>query len=113
MHRLSWLALSAIIRGRQVPMIPEDCYNKVRYSINDESGVLRFKEFDIVDPPDCHDFVEVLRRYLVGRPLADVDLNYLRELKCKGNAECMRTAIRVVEESRHLCAPYCEDGQSK
>jgi len=91
-------------------MNPGDCYDRVRYSLSDEGGVLRFKAFDIVDTPDCRHIVDMLREHLVGRPLSEVDLDYLRELTCEGNGACMRTAIRVVEESQHLFARQRNDG---
>ena len=80
----------------------DDCSNKVRFSLSDETGVLRFTSFDIADVPDFCEMAETLQEYLVGRPLADVDAGYLRELSCSGNAECLRAVIRMVGEYQQL-----------
>jgi len=66
-------------------MYSKDCRNKIRYSLSDASGVLRFTAFNIVDALECGDTPEMLRKYLVGRPLADVDVDYIRGLGCKGD----------------------------
>ena len=83
-------------------MYSKECRNKIRYSLSDASGVLRFTAFNIVDAPECGDIQEMLRQHLVGRPLADVDLDDIRGLRCKGDGECIRTVIRVIEESQHM-----------
>jgi hypothetical protein len=75
-----------------------DCVNKIRFSISDETGVLRFTSFDIVDPPESCQGLEALREYLVGRPLAEVDVDHLRELLGGSDGECRQTALRVVKE---------------
>ena len=79
-----------------------DCFDKVRFSLSDESGVLRFQTFDIVGGSDSCEIVEMLQEYLVGRPLTDVDVDYLRGLRCGGNGECVRATIRTVEEYQQL-----------
>ena len=78
------------------------CYDKIRFTLNDSSGVLRFESFDIVDSPECTDIARTLREYLVGRPLAEVDLEYISGLWCWGNAECMKTVVQVIQEHREL-----------
>jgi len=85
-------------------MNPKDCSNKVRFSLSDESGVLRFNAFDIVDASDSCETLEMLQKYLVGRPLTDVDVDYLRGLGCSGDGECLRAAIRMVEEYQQMFA---------
>ena len=90
-------------------MSPGDCFNKVRFSLNDDTGVLRFETFDIVDLPDSCEMVEELQDYLVGRPLADVDMDYLRGLRCSGDGECLRTTIRMVNEYQQLFSRYPRD----
>ena len=45
---------------------------------------------------------DTLREYLVGRALADVDLEYLRNLACTGNGECVQAVIREVQKYQHL-----------
>ena len=93
-------------------MNPGDCINKVRFSLNDDTGVLRFEAFDIVDLPDSCERVEELQEYLVGRPLADVDMDYLRGLRCSGDGECMRAAVRMVQEYQRLFARKPKEARS-
>ena len=83
-------------------MCTEDCRDRLRFRLNDDSGVLRFMEFEIRSAPTCQDMEKTLREYLVGRALADVDLEYLRAPACTGNGECMQAAIREVQKHQHL-----------
>ena len=83
-------------------MCTDDCRDRLRFRLSDDSGVLRFMEFAILNAPTCQDMEETLRDYLVGRALADVDLNCLRQLTCTGDGECMQTVIREVQKHQHL-----------
>jgi len=80
----------------------EGCHDKLRFRLNDDSGILRFMEFEIRNAPTCQDVEKTLREYLVGRALAEVDLDYLRKLTCTGNGECMQAVIREVQKYQHL-----------
>ena len=91
-------------------MSAKDCHDKLRFRLNDDSGVLRFMEFEILNTPVCQDMEKTLREYLVGRALTDVDLEYLRNLTCTGNGECMQTVIREVQKYQHLFVRN-DDGQ--
>ena len=59
-------------------------------------------EFEILNSSRCKDTEKVLREHLIGRPLADVDLDYLRTLTCPGNGECMHAVIREVQKHQQL-----------
>jgi hypothetical protein len=83
-------------------MFGEDCHGRLRFRLNDDSGVLRFVEFEILNAPRCRDTESRLRMYLVGRALADVDVDYLRSLSCVGNGECLQTIIREVRKYQDL-----------
>ena len=90
-------------------MFADDCHDKLRFRLNDDSGVLRFVEFEIRSAPTCRDVEKTLREYLVGRALADVDLEYLRNLACTGNGECMQAVIREVQKYQYLFVREHED----
>ena len=90
-------------------MFPDGCHDRLRFRLNDDSGVLRFMEFEILNPSRCRDVEETLREYLVGRALVDVDLDYLRELTCTGDGECTQAVIREVKKHQHLFAGNHED----
>lgn len=90
-------------------MSAKDCHDKLRFRLNDDTGVLRFMEFEILNTPACQDMEKTLREYLVGRALADVDLEYLRSLTCTGKGECMQTVIREVQKYQHLFGRTHED----
>lgn len=81
---------------------PDECRDRLRFRLNDASGVLRFEEFEIVGAPACSNLETMLRDYLVGRPLAEVDLEYLRELRCTGRCECIPTVIGEVRKHQSL-----------
>ena len=83
-------------------MTPDQCLDKVRFSLSDASGDLRFKSFDIIDAPECRQIAEGLRDYLVGRPLSEVDVDHIRHLSCPGSGLCMVRIAEVVAEYREM-----------
>jgi len=78
----------------------DQCRNRVRCTLSDKSGILRFKKFDIVDAPECRETAATLRHYLVGRALAETDTAYIRELGRVTRPLCARVVAQLVEESR-------------
>ncbi len=91
-------------------MSPEECDNRLRFRLGDNSGVLCIEEFAIADAPECRDMQRTLREYLVGRPLSDVDLDYLRALKCPADGQCMRAMMWEVEKYQRLFTAKTELG---
>lgn len=81
-----------------------ECYNNVRFSLSDSSGHLRFESFDIVDMPQCGDLAAALKKHLVGRTLAQVDVERIRAMKCPGEPTCVAEVARIVEEQQRLFA---------
>lgn len=86
-------------------MLPDECYDKVQFSLSDDSGVLRFESFAIPDAPDCRAVEQGLRQYLVGRALADVELPELLRLSCDGGGACIEAVVRAIEVHRRLLLP--------
>jgi hypothetical protein len=78
------------------------CYDKIRFTLSDSSGVLRFTSFDFVDAPECAETARALGEYLVGRPLAEVDVEYLCAFRCAGSDSCMRALTEVIREHRGM-----------
>ncbi len=89
-------------------MSARECRDRLRFRLADDSGVLRFEEFTIADASECRDMERVLREYLLGRSLADVDLDYLLGLKCPANGECLRAVIDEVQKYQDLFATTAE-----
>jgi len=80
----------------------DECYDKIRLSLSDESGELRFESFEIVDMPDCQELAGQLREYLVGRPLAQADPHRVRSMSCPSGGACMLVVARIIEEYQRL-----------
>ena len=83
-------------------MASQECRDRIRFTLSNETGVQRFKAFELVDDPECGEMGKLLREYLVGRPLAEVDFDYLRSLKCQRNGGCTLAVIEVVREYQDL-----------
>lgn len=88
--------------SRNTPKPLGNCEDKVRCSLSDDDGVLAFKSFEIVGDSPCRAMGEQLRDYLVGRPLAEVDLDYVRSFKCAGPQACTNSVVRMIEEYQDL-----------
>ena len=85
-------------------MSASECNDRLRFRLSDDSGVLRYEEFTILDTLDCKDMQHTLRDYLVGRSLADVDLDFLRALKCPADGECLHALIGMIQTHKQLFA---------
>jgi len=83
---------------------PRECVDKIRFSMTDKTGVLRVQDFDIVDAPQCTEFAEKLKRYLTGRPVAEVDIDYIRSLTCLGDGRCVRAIVDAIAQYRDMFA---------
>ena len=82
-----------------------DCRDKVRFSLSDSTGTLRFTDFDIVDAPECGQVAGTLKEYLLGRPLAELDLDHIRQMTCPGNGQCIRDIVSVIGDSLSTLVP--------
>jgi len=80
------------------------CDNKIRYSLSDRSGVLRFEAFDIVDggEPSCKKVADEICAKIIGRPLADVDVSEIEKIPCSGGAECVKSLANVIRECQGM-----------
>jgi hypothetical protein len=77
----------------------KECRDNVRFSLSDETGVLKFKTFDIVNTPDCARLAEELRKYLLARPLREIDVTFVRSMECpQKRGYCIEAVARVLEE---------------
>jgi hypothetical protein len=76
-----------------------DCADRVRFSLSDKSGILRFEEFEIVGSPVCAHVAEELKQLLLGQPLDEIDMDRVKSITCPGGGECVRTVIDVVEDT--------------
>lgn len=81
-------------------MTEQECRNKVRCTLSDRTGLLRFESFDIVDAPERGEMAAMLRHYLVGRALAETDAGYIRELGRMTHPLCAQVIAQLVEESQ-------------
>lgn len=88
----------------------QECRDRIRFTLSNETGIQRFKDFKLVEAPECGAMGKLLQEYLVGRPLAEVDLAYLRSLKCpymrslecQENGGCVLAIIDVIREFQDL-----------
>jgi len=70
--------------------------DNVRFSLNDDSGELRFEEFDIVGCPDCARLATKLRQDRLARSLADVHLAHLEDLLAEEDADRAQAVCKVI-----------------
>lgn len=83
---------------------------RIRFSLSDESGRLRFTRFEIVDSHSCEDFAKSLRAYVLDRPLNEIDLDHVKSLSCAGHEDCVRETVEVIREYRAL---FSGDGDTQ
>jgi len=83
---------------------PQECVDRIRFSLSDKTGVLRVEDFEITKTPQCLDLAESLKASLVGRPVADIDIDYIRGLRCQGDGQCTRAIVEAIAEYHELFA---------
>jgi len=79
-------------------MSANDCKDRVRFSLSDKSGVLRFERFDIADKPECQRVLTALRDILLDRPLSEIDLAEIEQVTCPHGDECTRAVAKVIQD---------------
>ncbi len=79
-------------------MYTDDCYDKVRFTLSDKSGELRFIHFDIEQAPKCAKVVQQLSNILLNQRLVDINVADIRALTCPGSKQCINTVVQIVEE---------------
>jgi hypothetical protein len=79
-------------------MTTRDCADRIRFSLSDKSGALRFEHFDIAEAPECAQTATVLRELLLGQPLAEIDVEGIRNMSCLGNGQCFQAVANAIEE---------------
>jgi len=80
----------------------ETCADRIRFSLSDASGKLAFSAFEFVNGGTCPEAEQRLREYLLGRPLADVDLRVVEKLSCADGRECFAQIAAVIREHQEL-----------
>lgn len=88
-------------------MTGENCWDRVRFTLSDKDGVLRFESVELVGSGECGISMEEVAEYMRGRPLAEVDLELLRSKHCRhGQNICMQAVSKAVGEYQEL---FCEE----
>ncbi len=90
-----------------------NCADKIRFSLNDRSGQLCFEQFDIIDHPECANIAEQMREVIIGKPLAEIDLDALQSIECRGSRGCIDAACEVIAECQRMFArkpPFAQKG---
>jgi len=80
----------------------ETCADRIRFSLSDASGKLAFSAFEFVSGGTCPEAEQRLREYLLGRPLADVDLQVVEKLSCAEGRECFAQIAAVIRDHQEI-----------
>ena len=83
----------------------DDCEDKIKFSLSDRGGELRFTEFNIAGDSSCAVMEDRMREYVMARPLAEIDVEFIRSLDCSGGNRCGLAIAKVIEDHQSL---FCE-----
>ncbi len=81
-----------------------ECYDRIRYTMSDDGGELRFTSFQITGGSRCQGVEQELKEYLLSRPLRDLDADRIMQVSCPGGRQCIETVARVVAEQQGFFA---------
>ena len=76
----------------------EICHNSIRISLSDETGVLRITKLESESLSQCSDGFKKLTDYLVGRPLAEIDIPHTLSLNCANNKHCIGSLANLLQD---------------
>lgn len=76
----------------------EACADRIRFTLGHRSGELTFTTFEFTDDKMCPDAPEQLCKYMLGRPLTNVDLRVIEQLTCPNGLACFAKIAAVVRE---------------
>lgn len=96
--------LSTYEAHTEAMMTADECRDKIRFSLSDKSGSLRFESFEITGALYCQDIADELRRMIISRSLDEIDIAQIRRLRCPGSGQCMRAIADVVAELQQVFA---------
>ena len=98
--------------NREEPRVIEDareCYDRIRYTLSDESGELRFTSFQIIGGIECRGVERELKEYLLNRPLRELDTDKIMQVSCSGERQCIDTIAKVIAEQQSFFAAEEEE----
>jgi hypothetical protein len=81
-----------------------DCYERIRYTMNDDTGELRFTSFRILGGAECREVERTLKEYLLSRPLRDLEASRIKRMECPRGRQCIETMAQTVAELQSLVA---------
>jgi hypothetical protein len=84
------------------PATCEQFRDRIRYALSDTSGILRFKDFEIVDAPECLGAAKAVRQLVNGTALEEIDVDALLHRPCPANGQCMRAIAGLIRQSQDL-----------
>lgn len=82
-------------------MDSQQCQHRVRFSMSDESGTLRFTEFEVKDQEDCST-VRELTSYLLERPAFDIDWEHVARMSAQSPCTCAEDVLSVLGHCREI-----------
>ncbi len=81
---------------------PEHCDRVFRYSLSGEGEDLRFDDFELTGPLKDSELEQTLRRYFVGRRLAEVFPTDIPSSCCPDDEDCRDHILQHVLEVKRL-----------
>ena len=86
-----------------------ECYNRIRFAMDDADGSLRFRRIGVEGGMHCEGVLKELEVYLKERPLRDVDLNEVKRIASECRPGCGKELVRVIAEQKEF---FCGKGEA-
>lgn len=93
-------------KGSEMSKRNTECYNRVRFVMDDADGTLRFRRLKLDGAPFCDDVLRRLETYLRARPLEAVDLEEVRRIAVECRSECAGELVHVIAEQKAFFARH-------
>ena len=83
-----------------MPVVNAECYDRIRFAMDDADGSLRFRRIGVEGGVYCEEVLKRLEAYLKKRPLRDVDMDAVREITSNCHPECGKELVRIIAEQK-------------
>lgn len=79
-----------------------ECYNRIRFAMDDADGSLRFRRIGVEGGVYCEGVLKRLEAYLKERPLRDIDMDRVREITSNCHPECGKELVHTIAEQKNF-----------
>ena len=88
--------------GEAIDEAPAYSQYPLRFSIDDDDGVLKFRDLRMHGQPECSLCLDHMRKYLVGKPLLAIDVDRMQKDPLLSCRECVSIVAKTISDLQEV-----------